>query len=226
LSRRAADKAIEDGHVIVDGEVVTRQGLVIDPSINVVEVKGKKLEAPKEFIYIMFHKPRGYLVTKSDPKGRPTIWDLLKDIKSDVNSVGRLDFDSEGLLLLTNDGKFLYALTHPKHEVWKLYQVKVKGIPSADSIAKLKEGVDLEDGKTAPSQAKIIKQESDGAWMEISIREGKYRQIRRMCEAVGHKVIRLRRIGVGSLRLERLKVFERRNLKPLEVHQLLEACSK
>ena len=161
------------------------------------------------------------LVTKSDPQGRPIIWDGLAQWKDKLNSVGRLDFESDGLILLTDDGDFLNLLTHPKHEVWKVYRVRVKGEPTREELQTLKDGVKLTDGKTLPARVKRVDRGGTNALVEISIREGRNRQVRRMCDAIGHPVIKLRRIAIGPVRLGRLVEGKWRHLKGNEVAQLI-----
>lgn len=210
----------------MNGEVVTKVGVTVDPHADKVSLLGHALRPPQEHFYVIFHKPRGYLVTKSDPQGRPTIWHLLGQYEKQVNAVGRLDFDSEGLLLLTNDGEFLHRMTHPRHELWKYYRVKVTGDPTDETVARLRKGVELTDGKTLPAKVKVAKREKGSVWLEIHLREGRKRQIRRMCKAVGHPVVALRREGVGSVKLGRLKAGEFRNLRRGEVHSLVEASKR
>jgi len=214
LSRRAAEKAIARGEVTVNGKTVTQMGTVVDSTADKVALKGRPLSLPERFSYIAFYKPRRVLVTKSDPQGRRTIWHYLEKWKERVNSVGRLDYESEGLLLLTNDGTMLNMLTHPSHEVMKVYVVKVKGEPSKDVIGKLTDGVQLDDGVTLPAQVKVMR-------VAESIREGRYRQIRRMCEAVGFPAMKLKRVSVGPIRLGQMKAGEWRFLSQKEVGQLL-----
>ena len=204
LSRRAAEDAIERGDVTVNGTVVTKLGTIADPLNDRVCLKGELLNLDVRRNYLAYFKPRNVMVTKSDPEGRTTIWDGLREWKGKLNSVGRLDFDSDGLLLLTDDGDFLNLLTHPKHEIWKVYRARVKGEPNPDAMKKLKEGVTLTDGKTLPAMVKRVDKGGPNAIVEVSIREGKNRQVRRMFDAIGHSVIKLRRIAIGSIRLGRL----------------------
>ncbi len=221
LSRRAAEEAIAHGDVTVNGEVVTTLGTTVDPLNDRVCVSGRPVKISAERRYIAFFKPRGEIVTKSDPQGRPTIWEHFKEWKGSLNSVGRLDFDSEGLLILTDDGDFLNRLTHPRHEIWKTYRVRVKGEPSPAEIATLRDGVPLSDGKTLPARVRRIDKGGVNALIEISIREGRNRQVRRMCDAIGCPVIALRRISVGPVKLGRLKEGAWRFLRGDEVRQLI-----
>lgn len=217
LSRRAAEKAIADGRISVNGQPQTTPGTIVDPSTDYVALDGVQLSFKRKTFYLAFHKPRLMLVTKSDPQNRTTIWDDLKQWKGMLNSVGRLDYDSEGLILLTNDGDFINRLTHPKHEIWKTYRVRVKGIPDHKTMQLLKDGVDLKDGKTLPAKVKRVDLGDENALIEISIREGRNRQVRRMFEALRFTVVRLKRMGIGSVKLGRLKPGEWRFLRPDEV---------
>jgi len=168
----------------------------------------------------MLYKPRYYLTTLYDPKGRPKVTDLLKQIPVRIFPVGRLDFDAEGLLLLTNDGDFANLLIHPRYKIPKTYLVKVKGIPKYWELKKFKEGIDLEEGKTLPAKVKLISILKHNAWIELTIHEGRYRQIKRMCAAIGHPVLRLKRIQIGSLKLGNLKPGEYRFLTEKEIKKL------
>lgn len=221
LSRRAAEAAIESGDVAVNGEVVTQLGTSVDPLRDAVTLRGVPLRIAAQRTYIAYFKPRNLMVTKSDPEGRPTIWDELKEWKDKLNSVGRLDFDSEGLLLLTDDGLFLNLLTHPRHEIWKVYRARVKGEPSAGTLASLRDGLELSDGRTLPARVRRVDKGGPNALIEIAIREGRNRQVRRMFDAVGHPVIGLRRTAIGPVKLGRLTAGRWRHLKGGEVHSLL-----
>ncbi|MCD6319164.1 MAG: rRNA pseudouridine synthase [Candidatus Desulfofervidaceae bacterium] len=224
-SRRKAEQLIIEGRVKIDGKVVTTLGTKVDPETQQIEVDGRILRFPAS-IYLMLYKPRYYLTTLHDPRGRPKVTDLLKDIPTRVFPVGRLDFDAEGLLLLTNDGEFANMLIHPRYKVPKTYMVLVKGIPNSYALKKLETGVDLEDGKTLPAQVRLIRKLKNKTWLKLTIREGRYRQIKRMCAAVGHPVLRLKRIRIGPLTLDRLKPGEYRYLTPKEIKQLQDIASK
>lgn len=221
LSRRAAEKLIASGKVSVNGQVVTVPGTSVNPLTDRVCMDGRLLQLNPKRHYLAFCKPRGFIVTKSDPAGRPTIWEHLEEWKDRLNAVGRLDFDSEGLLILTNDGDFLNRLTHPRHEIWKTYLVRLRGVPDVVSIKKLTDGIELEDGKTLPAKVKRVDHGDPNALLEIAIREGKNRQVRRMCSAVGFPVTRLKRTAVGSVKLGRMKPGQWRHLKEYEVEKLL-----
>ncbi len=220
LSRRAAEESIAGGEVAVNGETVTKLGTTVDPANDRVTLRGVPLAISLRRTYLAFFKPKNVLVTKSDPKGRPTIWGSLKEWKGKLNSVGRLDFESEGLILLTDDGDFLNMLTHPRHEVWKAYRVRVKGEPKAAEMKQLADGVMLKDGRTLPARVKRVDRGGPNALIEISIREGRNRQVRRMFDAVGHRVIGLRRVSIGPVRLGRLKEGKWRYLSGKEIAEL------
>lgn len=220
LSRRAAEVAIEKGLVTVGGEVVRTLGTTVDPIRDRVCLRGKVLRIEGQRNYLAFNKPRGCIVTKSDPRNRPTIWEYLKGWREKLNSVGRLDFYSEGLLLLTDDGDFLNRLTHPRHEVWKVYHVRVQGIPSTSTMKMLREGVMLSDGKTLPAKVQRIDKGDPNALMEIGIKEGRNRQVRRMFDSVGHAVTRLKRVAIGPVKLGRLRPGQWRRLSADEVDSL------
>jgi len=219
-SRRACEEIIASGKVKVNGKIVTTPGTSVDPNRDRVEVDGRRLGNEEQKVYILLNKPRGYLSTVKDPGGRKIVTDLLKDIKERIYPVGRLDYDSEGLLLLTNDGDLAYRLTHPGHSVPKTYKVRIKGIPFKKTLETLEGGVMLEDGITAPATINLIDQYEGNALLEVTISEGRNRQIRRMFDAVGHEVLRLKRTRVGSLSLGDLKSGQYRQLQDDEVNAL------
>jgi pseudouridine synthase len=220
LSRRSAEEAILAGEVAVNGKIISTLGTKINPKADRVSVRGRPISVVREYFYLAFHKPRGLVVTKSDEKGRPTIWERLGKWKQTLNSVGRLDLDSEGLLLLTNDGDLINKLTHPRHEIMKIYEVEVKGEPAQKAVENLRRGVLLKDGKTHPAKVKVLAVDKRIASIQIGIKEGRKRQIRRMCEAVGHPVVRLKRTAVGPIKLEQLKPGQWRYLKREEILEL------
>ncbi len=216
-SRREAEKMISAGHVAINGMVVTKLGTQADPSRDKVTVGGEPITIPEKKVYYLFHKPENVMVTRKDPQGRPTILDYLKGVPQRVNPVGRLDFDSEGLLLLTDDGDLHARLTHPRHEVPKIYQVKVAGHISATHLKMLREGIDIGEYVTQPCGAKLLKENPQNVWIELTLKEGKNRQVRRMMEALGFRVLRLVRIGIGPLNLGGLKKGEWRPLSLSEI---------
>jgi pseudouridine synthase len=219
-SRRACEEMIAAGKVTVNGRKVTEPGARVQPGRDVIRVDGKKLRAPEKHEYILLYKPRGYLSTVKDPRGRKTVLDLLEGLEARVYPVGRLDYDSEGLLLLTNDGDLTYALTHPKHQIKKTYLARVKGIPSPDKVEQLARGVTLEDGPTAPASVEIDDIYNGNARLRITIHEGRNREVRRMCEHIGHPVIALKRISVGPLTAYGLKTGQYRRLSASELKQI------
>ncbi|HJV37129.1 pseudouridine synthase [Geomonas sp.] len=219
-SRRESEKIILDGRVAVNGSVVTELGTKADPDNDVITVDGKPLTIEEKRVYILLYKPVGYMTTMKDPEGRPIVTDLLKGLKERVYPIGRLDYNTEGLLLLTNDGALANALMHPSHEVDKGYLVRVSGHVSPEQIQRLTEGVKLEDGMTAPAKVVPVSESEHNSWISITIHEGRYRQVRRMCEAVGLSVVRLKRSRYDFLEIGDLKPGQFRYLAPEEVTKL------
>lgn len=220
MSRRAAKKCISDGRVTVNGEHVEIPGTRIVPDTDRVKVDGRLVQGKPKSIYLMLNKPPGYVSTRHDERSRPTVMDLVCDIPERIYPVGRLDMDTEGLLLMTNDGAFAHKLTHPSHEIEKTYIAWVVGQPSREAIDHLRAGVMIVDGKTAPAKVDQIGREQGRAQFRIVIHEGKKRQIRRMFEAVQHKVISLKRVQIGSLSLGSLPQGKYRLLTPTQVGAL------
>ncbi|MEG2394064.1 MAG: pseudouridine synthase [Ruthenibacterium sp.] len=227
-SRRAAEQIIAEGRVKLNGHPV-KLGDKMDTARDVLSVDGERVNVPKknEKYYYMLHKPRGFITTTSDELGRKTVMELMADVPARVFPVGRLDKDSEGLLLFTNDGDFATLLTHPSHGASKLYRVTVRPHATEEQIIALTNGVVLDDGeKTQPSVIRIVTDEPERTVMEMTIREGKNRQIRRMCEAVKLDVIRLRRTAVGAVKLGMLQPGKYRALTPAEITALRTAASR
>lgn len=219
-SRRACEQLIQQGRVMVNG-IPAVLGAKVDPERDVITVDGKRVQPPPKRVYLMLNKPRGYISTRKDPHAPRTVMELLRDVPVPVFPVGRLDADSEGLLLFTNDGDFANRLLHPRYKLPKTYRVWVRGVPSARALQRLRAGVMLEEGKTAPAQVQLLRAEGDQSLLEITIYEGRKRQIRRMCQAVGHPVVRLMRIAIGNLRLPRdLKPGQWRELTQEELNLL------
>lgn len=222
-SRRHCEEMIVAGLVKVNGRVVTELGTKVDPARDKIQVAGRSLPAVKEQkYYLIMYKPRGYVTTMRDEKGRKKVSDLVKDVKARVYPVGRLDYDSEGLLLMTNDGDLTYGLTHPRHMIPRTYLVRVAGFPGADRLLQLEKGVALADGVTSKATVKVVGEKEGNALLEITIYEGRNRQVRRMFDYVGHPVLRLKRIRFGNLSLEGLKPGEYRHLKQEEISRLKE----
>lgn len=225
-SRRKAEELIAQGRVSVNGLLVQEKGYIINPALDRVEFDGRIIAREKK-IYILLHKPAGYISSVFDPQGRPTVMDLLEDINLRVYPVGRLDFDTEGLLLLSNDGEFTNLMIHPRYEITKTYQALVAGEPGEESLRRLQEGIQLEDGITAPARVNILKTFKDKTLLEIKIHEGRKRQVKRMCQAIGHPVISLKRTALGCLNLQGVASGKYRFLIPEEVNKLKElACSE
>lgn len=220
LSRRAAEKAIVAGEVSVNGSVVTELGVLADPFIDKIRWKGAFVRPADKNIYIVYNKPKRKLVTKKDALGRPTIWDDLRKFKDKVNAVGRLDFDSEGLLILTNDGEFINQLTHPSHEIKKIYNVKVRGVPPEEALDKLRRGLKYQGNEYQPAEITIRSETEENSWFNVVIMEGKNRQIRKMFDAIRHPVLKIKRIAIGPIFLGRLESGRWRFLQPRELKQL------
>ncbi len=218
-SRRAAEELIIEGKVTVNGKTAVI-GMKADPSKDHIKVHGKLLTKPEPKIYLMMYKPAGVITTMAETEERPTIRDFIRKIKYRVFPIGRLDYDSEGLLLLTNDGDFAQAILHPSKKIPKTYHVKIKGILADDSIKKLKNGVRLKDGLTAPAKVKKLRKSEENSWIEITIYEGRKRQIRRMLERVGHSVIKLKRVKIAGIELGGLAPGAIRYLTPEEVTKI------
>jgi 23S rRNA pseudouridine2605 synthase len=216
-SRRAAEEIILEGRVRVNGAVVTELGAKADPDKDHIKVDGKLINPKQPKTYLMLNKPAGCVTTMFDPEGRPTVTSLLKGVKTRVYPVGRLDYDTEGLLLLTNDGDFAFRVTHPSHELPKTYHVKIKGVLEDRQIESLEQGVFLKDGKTAPARVKKLRKEEANSWVEITIHEGRKRQVRRMIDHTGHSVIKLKRVKIGDLHIGDLPLGTYRHLTPEEV---------
>jgi 23S rRNA pseudouridine2605 synthase len=219
-SRRASEEIILAGRVAVNGVVVNELGAKADPDHDTITVDGKQLGIDTARVYIVLYKPAGYMTTLKDPQGRPLVTDLLKGVRERVYPVGRLDYNTEGVLLLTNDGEWANALAHPRHEVDKEYHVRVQGQVSPVQIQRLTAGVELEDGMTAPALVRVVRESENNTWLSITIHEGRYRQVRRMCESVGLSVVRLKRARYGFLGLEGLSTGKYRFLTAEEAERL------
>jgi len=218
-SRREAERLIEQGRVTLNGHVA-RLGDRADLSRDRVEVNGKPLRAAGKPVYVMLHKPTGYVTTARDPQGRPTVFDLLKGVSVRVFPVGRLDINSEGLLLLTNDGDLAQRLMHPSHQVEKSYLVRVRGHLRPEDQVRLEEGVRLDDGMTAPARIANVRETRGHTWFEITLREGRNRIVRRMCEVLGYQVARLIRVRIDFLQLGDLRTGHFRVLSEAEARRL------
>ena len=220
-SRRQAESWIEGGRVRVNGRPATL-GESADPALDRIEVDGRPLPMGGEIVCLLLHKPSGYVTSARDPQGRPVVVDLVKEFRQRLYPVGRLDLTTSGLLLLTNDGELAQRLTHPRHEVEKTYLARIRGHLAADQARRLESGILLEDGPTAPAKVRVLRSQGSHGWVEISIREGRNRQVRRMFEAVGHPVSRLQRTRLAFLDLGELKPGQYRRLTADEIHRLKE----
>ena len=219
-SRRAAEDLIRQGCVTVNGRVVRTLGTCINPSIDHIKVNGRHLDTVEPEVFILLNKPPGVVTTMKDPFGRKTIADLLERIKLRVFPVGRLDYDAEGLLLLTNNGQVAQACLHPRYHVPKTYLIKVSGVFNDDQIKILKQGVELDDGITSPADVKKFGKAKSNSWLEITIHEGKKHQIKRMVEACGHRVMRIKRTRFGPLQLRDLPLGSCRYATDAEANAL------
>lgn len=219
-SRRKSEKLIEGGLVAVNGVIVTELGVKVHTHKDIVTYKGEKITLSQEQVYIMLHKPEGYITTAKDQFGRPTVLDIITDVSSRIYPVGRLDYDTSGLLIMTNDGDLTYKLTHPKHDIEKTYIARVLGVPSSESLQKFRNGLMLDDFKTSKAKIEIIKDEGRFSSLKIVIKEGKNRQVRKMCENIGHRAIALKRIATGKIFLGDLKRGQYRDLTKSEVSYL------
>jgi pseudouridine synthase len=221
-SRRRAEEMIRNGQVTVNGRVVTELGTRADSESDHVKVDGKLITKAEKHRYILIYKPRQVMTTVNDPNGRPTVVDLVKGVKERVFPVGRLDFQSEGLLLLTNDGELAYKVSHPKHGSVKTYHVKVRGVPQERIIEKLSRGITLDGKRTMPCEISRLRttgrgEDEGNSWFEVLLREGRTQQIRKMFSAVGHPVSKLRRVAIGQVRDGNLEAGQWRDLTPREV---------
>lgn len=228
-SRRHAEELIAAGRVTVNGEVIKEPGTKADPAKDHIKVNGKLINPQlkgREKIYVLLNKPKGYLSSVSDPEGRPLVTELLPPALGKLYPVGRLDFNTEGLILLTNDGDFTNYVTAARNQVEKVYEVKVKGVPTESGIQRLRRGVTLDDG-TRTAQAKITKldETQTNAWYEVLLHQGRNQQVRRMFELIGHSVLKLRRVRIGFLTDERLKPGRWRLLSPAEVGRMMKKKS-
>ncbi|MBO3443084.1 pseudouridine synthase [Clostridium sp. CCUG 7971] len=221
-SRRKAEEIILEKRVKVNGKVVEELSFNIDEKNDLVEIDNKRIGINENYIYIVLNKPEGYITTVKDQFDRPSVLDLVSDIKERIYPIGRLDYETSGLLILTNDGDLTYKLTHPKHEVAKTYIARVKGIPSSEKMKQFEEGLYIEDYKTAPAKIRIIdkNEEKNYSICEIKIHEGRNRQVRKMCKSIGHPVQRLKRAAMGKITLKGTEIGKYRHLTSEEIDYL------
>jgi 23S rRNA pseudouridine2605 synthase len=222
-SRRGAERLIREGKVTVNGATVREMGVIVEPEYDQVAVEGRLLARIEPFVYYMLNKPVGVLSTAKDDRGRRTVVDLLGNVTERVYPVGRLDYDSCGLLLLTNDGELAQRLIHPRYQVKKVYRVVVDGFPTKEDVNHWSQGVMLEDGPTLPARVERLRTLSGGTELLFELHEGRNRQIRRMCAALGYQVVSLCRIGMGPLTLGRLSAGRSRRLTDIELGNLRRA---
>jgi 23S rRNA pseudouridine2605 synthase len=224
-SRRHAEELITSGKVTINGKAATELGTKADPAKDHIKVNGKLINpllSAQQKVYVLLNKPRGYLSSVSDPEGRPLVTELLPPSLGRIYPVGRLDFNTEGLLLLTNDGEFTNFITAARNRVEKVYEAKVKGVPPEGAIERLRRGVVLDDGtRTAPAKIKLLDETSTNSWFEISLHQGRNQQIRRMFDLIGYSVLKLRRVRIGFLVDEKLKTGYWRLLSETEVKRLI-----
>jgi 23S rRNA pseudouridine2605 synthase len=219
-SRRKAEKLILQGRVSVNGRVVIELGTKAVLGKDEICLDGKAIKAETEKVVVALFKPRNCVTTLHDPQGRPTVADLVQSISVRVYPVGRLDFDAEGLLLMTNDGELAHRLQHPRYKVPKTYLVKIRGHPLAEALAQLQQGISLEDGITAPAELHVLEDDNKATWLSLTLREGRNHQVKRMCAAVGCPVLKLRRTKIGPIDLGNLRPGRSRRLNPREMRAL------
>ena len=228
-SRRAAEQLITQGRVSVNGQTVTELGSKADPATDEIRVDGRRVKTAHRRLYLLMYKPRGYITSRSDPQRRPTVIDLLEKggVREYVYPVGRLDYESEGLLLLTSDGDLAAGLTHPRHGVAREYQVRVRGVPDSRTLERLAKGIVIDGRRTAAAEVQVHAQSEEGNHTTLSmvIREGRNRQVRKMCEVVGHPVSRLRRVRIGPITDDHIRPGEFRELDEKEVAALKRAAA-
>ena len=229
-SRRHAEELIISGQVNVNGKIVRELGSKADPVIDHIKVKGRLINSllqKHENIYVLLNKPRGYLTSMSDPEGRPLVTELIPSSLGRLHPVGRLDFNTEGLLLLTNDGDFTNIVTAARNQIPKVYRVKVKGMPTENAIERLRRGIAIDEGeRTAPAEVKQLRSSEANGWFEIVLHQGRNQQIRRMFDAIGHSVVKLKRTHIGSLDDKFLATGQWRRLNEIEVKRLKSVRAK
>jgi 23S rRNA pseudouridine2605 synthase len=220
-SRRASEQLMIEGRVTVNGLTISELGTKADPVRDDIRVDGRRVKVVTQHRYLLLNKPRGYVSTRSDPQRRPTVIDLLQGVREYVYPVGRLDFDSEGLIILTNDGELAARLTHPRHGVPRVYDAQVLGVPDERDLARLERGMVIDGRRTEPAGIRIVAP----SHLRVTIREGRNRQVRKMCEAIGHPVTRLTRTSIGPISDARLKPGQWRELTEAEVKKLRAAAA-
>jgi 23S rRNA pseudouridine2605 synthase len=225
-SRRASEQLMLEGRVTVNGVTIRELGTKAEPGRDDIRVDGRRVKLSEHHRYLLLNKPRGYVTTRSDPQKRKTVLDLLRGVKEYVYPVGRLDYESEGLLLLTNDGELAARLTHPSHAVARVYEARVLGSLDERDLQRLARGIEFDGQRTAPAEIERLSDRSDRTTIRLTLTEGRNRQVRKMCEAIGHPVEYLRRVAIGPLRDYRLKVGDWRPLTADEVARLKRAAGE
>ena len=227
-SRRASEQLMLDGRVTVNGATVRELGTKADPASDDIRVDGRRVKIVEHHRYLLLNKPRGYVTSRSDPQQRPTVLDLLRGVREYVYPVGRLDFETEGLLLLTNDGELAARLTHPRHGIARVYEARVVGIPDAHDLDRLQRGMVIEGRRMRAAEVTLlpVKRDATGATLVITLREGRNRQVRNMCDAIGHPVDHLKRVAIGPIRDSRLKLGFWRDLTDDEVARLRKSTAE
>lgn len=218
-SRRKAEELVARGRVTVNGVVIREQGVQVEPGKDEIKVDGTAVTQDRP-VYVLLNKPLGVICSMDDPQGRPTVAQLVERIDTRVFPVGRLDYDSEGLLLMTNDGDFANLITHPRYGIKKRYRVRVKGCVSREALQRLRKGVNLEDGMTSPAGVKVLASSAESSLLEMELGEGRKREVRRMCAAVGFPVVNLQRTALSFLSLQGVAPGKFRYLTPGEVERL------
>lgn len=219
-SRRKSEELISQGFVEVNNKIVTKLGTTVNPKKDIVKVKGKKIKLEKDNVYIILNKPIGVVTSVKDEKGRTVVVDLIEDVKERIYPVGRLDIDTTGLVLLTNDGDIAYKITHPKNQIPKKYIAIVEGVPNKIELERFRNGIKIDGKKTAKASVKIVKNYEEDSILEITITEGRNRQIKKMCEAINHPVKKLKRISMGEIELRGLDIGNWRYLNDEEIEYL------
>ncbi len=219
-SRRQCEELIKAGQVKVNGTTVSALGMQVDPTVDHIELAGKRVENKPPAVYLLLNKPPGYICSAHDPQGRPTVLELIKDLEERIYPVGRLDFDTSGLIILSNDGEFTNLMIHPRYKIKKTYEAWVRGKVQEKELQPMREGLLLEDGPTAPAEVRLLRQDDHKSLLEIVIHEGRKRQIKRMCAAIGHPVIKLQRTGLGFLSISGLGEGQYRHLTEQEIEKL------
>jgi 23S rRNA pseudouridine2605 synthase len=219
-SRRGADRLIAEGHVSVNGVVTRDLATLADPDVDIVALRGTPLPQAERKRYLLLHKPSGYVTTVRDPRGRPTVSDLVRDVGERLYPVGRLDWDVEGLLLMTNDGDLTHRLLHPRYGLPRVYEAEVRGTVTASELGRWRRGVMLEDGPATPTMVELVRAAGDSTLLRLTFTEGRKHEVKRYCEALGHRVRRLRRVSFGPIALGDLPRGAHRVLTPREVAAL------